>query len=171
MVALAMTVICGFLALAVDLGLAYSIRKSAQSAADAAALAGVGNAFGLGSAAYGTCSPQVVCQVQTPCGPAASPPVSIDSACLYALQNGFSNSANNGYPQTVSVQSGMNVAPNSPPSAPGVVGAHYWIRVGITEQIPLFFGGIFGTTHLSVAVRSLATIVQVQGKTTVALVQ
>jgi uncharacterized membrane protein len=154
MVALAMTVMCGFLALAVDLGLAYSIRKSAQAAADSAALAGAGNA--LGSGVYVACGP----------GPSCGP--STDSAYLYASKNGFSNSSNNGYAQTVSVQSGITVPW---PSETGVVSTNYWVMVVASEQIPQFFSGIFGNTPIIVKVSSVAAIVQVEGHATVALVQ
>lgn len=167
MLAFAMTAIVGFLALAVDLGLAYSIRKSAQAAADAAALAGAQNALGTG--VYSSCTTVVVCQALAPCGAAVgSPPSTIGSACLYALQNGFSNSSNNGYVQTVNVAS--NTA-GAWPGETGVVATDYWVMVQISEQIPQIFSAVLGNPAL-IQVSSVAAIVQ-EGieSATVALVQ
>jgi uncharacterized membrane protein len=171
MVALSLTVMVGMLALSVDLGVAYLTRKSAQAAADAAALAGAGSAFAvLGSVVYGSCPAGVVCQGLTACGAARSPPTNVDSACLYASQNGFSTGGNGG-DQTVMVASNINAAP----LAPGV-STNYWVMVQISQNVPQFFGGILNNTDITVTVTSMAAIVQVIGSgsttaTTVALVQ
>jgi hypothetical protein len=165
MVALAMTTMCGFLALAVDVGVAYSVRKSAQAASDAGALAGAANALGTG--VYGTCGAIVVCQpAPAACGASGSAPyTTLGSACLYASRNGFSSGGNNGS-QTVSVASDINASPN----APGVA-ANYWVMVEVSEEIPRFFGGVLNSPLLFVRTTSVAAVVQVAGATTVALVQ
>jgi Flp pilus assembly protein TadG len=177
MFALAITTICGFLALAVDVGLAYSIRKSAQSAADAAALAGVQQALSaVGTAIYTSCPPGVLCQT-TPVSCTAStanpPQTSIDSACLYASKNGFTTGSNNGYPQTVSVTSNYNDEtdvwgdPHSPPDASSLVTTNYWVEVKISETIPYLFGGLvkntsggWNTKLFTVNVKAVAAITQ-----------
>jgi len=186
MLAVAITTMCGFLALAVDVGLAYTIRKSAQSAADAAALAGAQQAFSAagwsafatqietavnaGQAVSATCPSGVECQPSRTCLPGTPnpPQTNIDSACLYALSNGFSTASNNGYTQTVSVMgSGVN-SPSSYGYALGLgfqapapsMSAYYWVEVGITESIPYLFGGILkNNTLLTVGVKSVAAIV------------
>lgn len=184
MLALAITTICAFLALAVDIGLAYTIRKSAQSAADAAALAGAQQAFSAagwsafattiatevdaGQAASATCPSSVECQASRSClpGTANPPQTNIDSACLYALNNGFSTTSNNGYPQTVSVvASGVN-SPGSYAAGLGfqamapALSAYYWVDVVITESIPYLFGGLVkNSTLLKVRAESVAAIV------------
>jgi uncharacterized membrane protein len=193
MFALALTTICGFLALAVDVGLAYSIRKSAQSAADLAALAGVQQALSvIGTAVYSVgscpatagCTPQKGAEIGCSSSPANPPQNSIDSACLYALRNGFVNgSPNNGYMQTVSVAAFTNPSTpkSSPIYAPGLYVTNYWVYVEITEQVPYLFGGVLsllpGVTIslLSVDVSAVAAIVQTGSgaskKSTISLVQ
>jgi len=189
MFALAITTMFGFLALTVDIGLAYTVRKSAQTAADAAALAGAQQAFNAagwsafatqtatqvdaGQAASATCPSGVECQASRTCSPStANPPqTNIDSACLYALNNGFSTASNNGYTQTVSV---VASAVNPPPAsyviglafqAPGpALSAYYWVHVAVTESIPFLFGEFVRKNGvqvplLTVGVQSLAAIV------------
>jgi uncharacterized membrane protein len=158
------------LALAVDVGLAYSIRKSAQSAADLAAMAGAQQAFGVIGTTYysGTCPATAGCtgqkgaqEVSCVSSPPNPPVTSIDSACLYALKNGFvNNSSNNGYTQTVAVEAYTNASGKSPANAPGVTtSTNYWVYVEITEQIPHLFGGVFGASFLSVDVWAVAGII------------
>jgi Flp pilus assembly protein TadG len=188
MFALAITTMFGFLALTVDIGLAYTVRKSAQTAADAAALAGAQQAFNAagwsafatqtatqvdaGQAASATCPSGVECQASRTCSPStANPPqTNIDSACLYALNNGFSTASNNGYTQTVSV---VASAVNSPGSyatglafqAPApALSAYYWVHVAVTESIPFLFGEFVRKNGvqvplLTVGVQSVAAIV------------
>jgi uncharacterized membrane protein len=164
MFALAITTICGFLALAVDIGLAYTIRKSAQSAADAAALAGAQQALGVvGVANYSSCpGGGVLCTTSTCLPSTANPPLTnIDSACLYALNNGFTTASNNGYTQTVSVTSNYNSAGSSPADAGGLFSTNYWVEVNISETIPYLFGGLVKNSRLfTVSVKSVAAITQ-----------
>ncbi len=185
MFALASTTICGFLALAVDVGLAYSIRKSAQSAADLAALAGAQQALSvIGTAVYAVgscpatagCTPQRGSLVSCVSSPTNPPQNSIDSACLYASKNGFVNSSsNNGYTQTVSMAAFTNPNNTSLNYAPGVKTANYWVYVEISEQIPYLFGGVLNSGFLDVDVSAVAAIIQsgsgVNKKSTIYLVQ
>lgn len=172
-VALAIFVVFSFMALAIDLSLAYIIRESAQSAADAAALGGAARAFSLlkPGGVYTVCTTTAVCQAQSPCPLSfSSPPTSIDSACLYAAQNGFSSGGNNGY-QVVNITSGINGST----FAPGVA-TKYWVMAEVSDQIPQIFGGILNSQLITVKVRSVAAIVDVvvsgsPPNTTVALVQ
>ena len=188
MLALAITTMFGFLALTVDIGLAYTVRKSAQTAADAAALAGAQQAFNAagwsafatqtatqinaGQAASATCPSGVECQASRTCSPStANPPqTNIDSACLYAINNGFSTASNNGYTQTVSV---VASAVNSPGNyaiglafqAPApALSVYYWVHVAVSESIPFLFGEFVRKNGvqvplLTVGVQSLAAIV------------
>ncbi len=169
-VALAIFVVFSFMALAVDLSLAYIIRESAQAAADVAALGGAARAFrflkpGLD---YNLCTTGGVCRTGTESCPTgrgpSSPPTSMDSACLYAAQNGFSTGGN----QVVNITSGINGSL----FAPGVA-TKYWVMAEVSDQIPQIFGGILSSQLITVRVRSVAAIVDVVGSptTTVALVQ
>jgi uncharacterized membrane protein len=194
MFALASLIICGFLALAVDVGLAYSIRKSAQSAADLAALAGAQQALSAISTPYPSSCPSTAgCQstISTSCVPTDPPQNSIQSACLYALKNGFVNGSNNGYTQTVGVAAytqPKNSAPTcpAPPNtfycAQNVLDMDYWVEVQISEQIPYLFGGALNflvpgvnVPFLTVKVSAVAAIVvtgpKAAQKSTISLVQ
>ena len=190
MFALALTTICGFLALAVDVGLAYSIRKSAQSAADLAALAGAQqylSAIGAANFPITSCLATAGCTAQgmlVTC-PASLPQTSIGSACLYAQKNGFVNgSSNNGYQQTVSVAANFNII-NRAPSCPvpqgaaycaqGVTKMNYFVEVVITEQIPHLFGGVLNMPVFNIYASAVAAIIQTgtltSKKSTISLVQ
>jgi Flp pilus assembly protein TadG len=182
MFALAITTICGLLALAVDVGLAYSIRKSAQSAADLAALAGAQQALStIGTTTYskGVCPAAAGCQSAPSTCPGSFPQTSIGTACLYASKNGFVNgSSNNGYTQAVSVAAFTNPLTNpktSPIYAPLLFSTNYWVYVEISEQIPHLFGGAISPSFLNVDVISVAAIVQsgsgANKKSTISLVQ
>ncbi len=170
MVAFAMVAMFAFMALAVDLGLAYGVRKSAQAAADAAALAGAVGAFNLlgPDADYGDkCPPGVVCLAVPASCPLGfpNPPA---GTCLYASLNGFSTGGG-GYRTTVNVQSGVYPSPFAPN-----VRTKYWVMVQVSEQIPRIFGGILNTPFITVTATGVASIVDVIGPpagTTVALVQ
>ena len=187
MLALAITTMFGFLALTVDIGLAYTVRKSAQTAADAAALAGAQQAFNAAGwsafatqtamqinnpqGASATCPSGVECQASRTCSPGtANPPqTNIDSACLYAINNGFSTASNNGYTQTVSVvASAVNssiYAPLLAFQAPApAISAYYWVEVAVSESIPFLFGEFVKKNGvqvplLTVGVQSVAAIV------------
>jgi uncharacterized membrane protein len=180
MFALALITICGFLALAVDIGLAYSIRKSAQSAADMAAMAGAQKAFSVIGVNYqSSCSAAPTglgCQQYPTSCPASFPQNSIGSACLYASQNGFvDGSSNNGYPQTVSVAAYTNALNRIPLYAPGVKGTNFYVYVEITETIPFLFGGVLNLlpklriSPFTVDVNAVAAIIPT--KSTISLVE
>src|SRR5512134_81073 len=95
MVTLVLFAMVGIMGLAVDLGWSYFTKKSAQTAADAAALAAVEAAFAAESdedtnSTY-ECGTEVACVALSQCpSPIPNPPANnIDVGCLYAKQNGF----------------------------------------------------------------------------------
>ncbi|MEN6534867.1 MAG: pilus assembly protein TadG-related protein [Bryobacteraceae bacterium] len=169
MVTLALFVLCGMLGLVVDLGWSYFTKKSAQAAADAAALAAVKAAMddATNIASYTCGSGGAVCvAVPTPC-----PGVSgnLQSACLYAERHGFET----GERQLVTVQaSDRTTAPTvqeacgqggatvaHPPTAdPPCVDTFYWVTVRVTERIPQLFSSIFGNTEGVVSARATAAV-------------
>ena len=59
LVALSVTVLLGFLGLATDIGVLWSIKRKAQTAADAAAVAGANATLGSDSSAYSTAATDV----------------------------------------------------------------------------------------------------------------
>ena len=91
MVTLALFAMSGLIGLAVDLGWSYFSRKTAQSAADASALAAVNQAMdaissGTASLSCGTGGLGCLASA-TGCGGGTTG--NLQSACQYAQQNGF----------------------------------------------------------------------------------
>ncbi len=144
----------GMMGLVVDIGYMHYIRKSAQAAADAAALAAVysfnrtmtGSSFG--------CSLHWMCnQPSWQCPPdlaTASNPV--ETACLYAKQNGFSTGNPN---QNVTIES--QATPNIP-TAPGVSGVGWWITVRVSQNVPQLFSAVLGNPTGTVSARASAAV-------------
>ncbi len=151
MVTVALVPMIAMVGLVTDAGYLYYIKNSAQAAADSAALSAVyrfnrtiaGSSFACDSYDW-------ICRTDpTPCASglttAANPP---ETACLYAKQNGFDTANSN---QSVTIQS--NVTP-TPPTAPGVAGAAYWITVRVSQRVPLLFSAVMGNTSGLVAARA-----------------
>lgn len=157
MVTLALVAMLGMMALAVDLGWGHYVKRSAQKAADAAALAGVYRVFAyVGEEFQIPCTGETVCQEAAPCPlqPPSPPGNSIEATCLYAKNNGFEHQGKNGR-QSV-VVAANNTSP--PPTAPGVT-SRYWITVTATETLPLFFGGVLHNGIFSTTSRATAALV------------
>jgi Flp pilus assembly protein TadG len=140
MTTLAVIALFGVLALAVDVGWAYYLKKSAQSAADAASMAAAIQVLSNVGNATPSCGGNVTCQNATACPSTIATPTTdeISIACLYAQQNGFTAGGNNGT-QNVTVASGTTTPP---PTAPGVNGIYYWVTVRVTQSSPVWFGRV-----------------------------
>jgi len=161
MVTLALFTLMGMIGLVVDLGWSYFRKKSAQSAADAAALAAVRSAILASSSATNVrCGGSIACAstpVECPAGG------NLASACLYAAENGYTN----GGRITVTVQAsdrdtaptvlGCNPPSHHPPTAP-CVDTYYWVTVRISERIPQLFSAVLGNREGGVSARATAAI-------------
>jgi hypothetical protein len=141
------------LGLVADMGYMYYVKKSAQAAADSAALAAVytfnrtmaGSSFDCGIA-WMCNQPARAC----PANPGSSNPV--ETACLYAKENGFST----GTPgQNVTIES--HVTPTVP-TAPGVNGVGWWVTARVTQQVPQLFSAVLGNKTGMVAARASAAL-------------
>ena len=117
----------GFIGLVTDVGYMRYVQRSAQAAADSAALGAVYRFNRTMTGSSFTCSIEWMCNQAKPCpstlASAANP---VDSACLYAKQNGFSASDPR---QTVTIDS---QASSNVPTAPGLANAGWWITVRAT---------------------------------------
>ena len=153
MVTFALTALLGIMALAVDMGLAHFNRKSAQSAADAAAKASIMRALENMANGPAVCGANVGCEDNWGC-PAnvSTPPTNLDTACLYARQNGFANSG------ATSVTLTAHAAPPGPPTAAGVNDVFYWVTVTVTQRSPRLFSAVFGADAQLIAVRATAAV-------------
>src|SRR5690242_5495075 len=96
MVTVALLAMCGLIGMVVDFGWSYFMRREAQAAADAAALAAGNAAMALittsGASAL-SCS-TLSCGSETPCGVGTAGTFS--NACKYAQQNGFTPGGDSG---------------------------------------------------------------------------
>lgn len=158
LVTLSLVALCGVMGLATDLGLDYLAKRRMQSAADAAALSAIRAAFASAGANPVACGGSIVCQAPTNC-PSAVPSVPVtdlDSACIYAQQQGFTEGGHNGR-QHVVVAADIT----SPfVTATGPVAARYWVTVVVTESTPQLFSAVLGNTMATISSRATAAIVE-----------
>ncbi|MCL5742819.1 MAG: pilus assembly protein TadG-related protein [Acidobacteria bacterium] len=157
MVTLASFALCGVMGLAVDLGWSQFVRKSAQTAADAAAMAAAHAALvDIGQGSLPACGVNVACQDPAPCAtPVSNPPqTALDHGCLYAQQNGFQVNGVSGR-QNVMVAGGTT---SPPPTVPGVA-SDYWVTATVSEVVPQLFASLMSRNGM-VAARATAAIVQ-----------
>jgi len=154
LVSLALVAMIGMVSLVVDLGLLYIAKKSAQAAADAAAMAGVEDGFArmAGSTPVRCNDSTTKCQAETACPESVSAPPAdnIMAACLFASRNGFPNKGN----YRVTVEANLN----APPTVPGFP-AHYWMTVRTRQTVPALFSAILNRTMGAAAARATAALV------------
>ena len=168
----------GMVGLAVDLGYMEFLKKSAQTAADTAALAAAaryhsdtGGTPGCsvnGSGRTGNVGP-------TPCvsswqcpntlTTSTSPANAVEAACVYARANGFwpwkaDGAANN---QNVLIDANVTSSSSPPPSAVGAKSAAYYVTVRISQQVRQGFSAILGNANGMVSARATAAIVPGRG--------
>jgi hypothetical protein len=145
LVTLSLFAMCGLLGLAVDLGWSYFVKKSAQDAADAAALAYVYRVF-------------------------AGHEDNLATGLMYAQQNGFAPGGNGGRQnvtfstpnqgtQPVTRQDGTTVPGCA--SSPGLIGCvEYSVTVRTAETIPQLFSAVLGNASGVSSARATAAIVE-----------
>jgi len=158
LVTFALVAMCGLMGLAVDLGWSYYVKKSEQTAADAAALAAINSAKmrnpGGPPYACGTSSTSLFCNHAPIACSSISTSSNLYSACQYARQMGFTDGSGN---VTVTVASDITTPA---PTVPGVQVA-YWVTVRVTQQIPQLFSAVLGNTTGTVSARATAAITNV----------
>lgn len=149
LVTLASVPLFGLLGLVVDLGWMEFVKKSAQTAADAAAMAAVLQFQSTVFSTNPTCGTGgVVCQSATSCNPA--PTNYLHSGCDYAASNGFSASGN----QNVTLASGVG----APPTTTGLNSATYWVTARVSQSVPQLFSAVLGNTSGMVTARATAAL-------------
>ncbi len=151
-VCLSLSVLFAVIGLAVDLGYAYMIRVTEQSAADSAAQAAARyasqNGFTCGVGGL-TCNSTYTCA-----NPPVTPPVTaLEAGCLYAQANGFLNTGN----QTVTL-----IANNTaPPNEAGNTSPVLWIQASVTQTVHnsfLYWAGFHSGTVASQAIAGVRAI-------------
>ena len=149
LVTLSLFAMCGLLGLAVDLGWSYFVKKSAQNAADSAALAEAYQALAQGGETGTSFA-----------GDSAT-------ALWYAKQNLFEPGGNRGR-QNVTVTAGAvqltrqdgSTVPSCATN-PTLIGCvDYWVTVRTAETIPQLFSAVLGNTTGLSSARASAAIVR-----------
>jgi hypothetical protein len=145
--AVALFVLAGMMALAIEVGWSRYVQKEAQSAADAAALAAAVEAFRAGD--FANPNSGVATQSAAEC-PAFG---NLDAACDYAEANGFVSGGDYGR-QSVQVAAGLDSA------APGVpdVPVDYWVQVTARHNLPQLFSGVISHIGLSPTAKATAAV-------------
>ena len=139
--------------LVTDLGYMQYVKKSTQSAADAAARAAIIEFHKANFGGSYSCGGSVVCQA-TPqyCDPTMTTPSNpIENGCLYAKQNGFLHSSS----QDVTYVSGTSA---SPPTVAGLSSASYWVTFRVTQVVPQLFSAVAGNMSGMVTSRATAAV-------------
>jgi len=148
LVTLSLFTMCGLLGLAVDLGWSYFVKKSAQNAADSAALAEAYQALANGG--------------ETATSFSGDPTVAVG----YASQNLFTQGGNSGRQNvtvtpitgTVTRLDGTTVQSCANPGMVGCV--DYAVTVRTAETIPQLFSAVLGNTTALSSARATAAIVR-----------
>lgn len=147
---LAMIPMCMIVGLVVDVGMAYSTKTSARTAAEMGALAAVQSAidsiYSGGSYSCGSLG----CQSADVCPTSGN----LKAVCLYATTNGFTNAASGA--QTVQVSAGTGTPP-----VPNVTSANYWVKVQIAQRNGLTFGAMSGLQWVNPTATAVAAAVNV----------
>jgi Flp pilus assembly protein TadG len=151
LVTLALMAMCGLMGLAVDLGWAFYVRRSAQAAADAAALGATRTAFQSNLSA--DCVSMGCSSTPVSCSAANS--TSLIAGCSYAQRNGFAPGGHNGH-QTVTIQANTG----NPASATGV-NSSYWVTVRATETVPQLFSAVLGHPLATVSARATGALTNI----------
>ena len=144
--------IFGVLGLVTDLGYMHYVKMTAQSAAEAAAQSAMIDFHqNTGASAY-SCGGNVVCASnETACAAGiTSPANSIQDGCMYAQAHGFTSAG------AVTYQTGVS---STPPTAPGMGQAAYWVTFRTYKTVPQLFSAVLGNTSGLVVGRSTAAIV------------
>jgi Flp pilus assembly protein TadG len=154
MVTLAMIPMFGILGLVTDFGYMHYVKMSAQTAAEAAARATIINYHETVGGSNPVCGTGgVVCSSDpsTCASNITTPTNSIERGCMYAQAHGF-NSTN----QWVTYQAGVG---STPPTAPGMGTASYWVTFRVVQRVPQMFSAVIGNPSGLVAARSTSAVI------------
>jgi len=150
--ALSFPVTLALVGFVVDVGWAHFRKQAAQTAAQSAAFAG---AIAAQNATNQTCANGWTCQGATACPSSLTTPGDpVQAACLYAIQNGFTNGSTRPA-QTVTVAANTTSASSSGVSG---VSPSYWIAVTVTERLPLTFLSVLGQQFATVSYKAISGV-------------
>jgi hypothetical protein len=138
MLTLSLPLTIGMIGLVVDVGWAYWRKEACRTAADSAAIAAAVNAKK---------SSTFTVQSATACPQNPSASVPLQSGCLYATQNGFTNGSN-----------GHSVTMAGGTSALGSIQPTYWVTAKVSENISALFSRVLGQSATTVSSSATAGV-------------
>ena len=149
-VSLSLFFLFAIIGLSVDLGYAYMIKVSAQTAADSAAQAA---AIYASQHSYTCGTGGLTCNTSYTCAnPPVTPPVTaLEAGCLYAQANGFLNTGS----QTVTLIANDSTPPNETGNNSPVL----WIQASVTQTVNnsfLYWAGFHSGNVASQAIAGLS---------------
>jgi hypothetical protein len=150
LIALVLPVLFMATAFVLDIGWSYYIGKKAQTAADAAALAAVGDVLQqVGPGGSLQCGTSVQCQAAGSCPTTGN----LHDGCQYGSANGFSQGGDSG-------RQSFSIAANTTTNAPGIptIPVAYWTQVVAQNTLPKWFSGMISPAVLSPAARATAAL-------------
>jgi hypothetical protein len=153
LVTFALVPMVAFIGFVTDFGRMHYLQKSAQAAADAAALAAVYRFNSTMAGSSFSCSIGWMCnQPSRTCPDLTNATNPVEAACLYAKNNGFSTANPR---QNVLIES--QVTPQLP-TAPGVRNAAWWITVRVSQTVPQLFSAVLGNRTGTISARASAAV-------------
>src|SRR5215831_302389 len=154
MLTFSMILLFGMLGLVLDLGWGFFVKRSAQSSADAAALAAVRKAYGvIGQQGSYACGANLDCQVTAVSCSSVGNSSNLYNGCQYAQHNFDLRPTSQ---QNLRMSSGT-----STPfvTATGNIEVKYWVTATVAGQIPQSFSAVLGNTTLTSSARATAAVV------------
>jgi hypothetical protein len=154
MFTLLMVPLFGVAGLVIDLGYLHYTKMSAQTAAEAAAMAAIIDFHAnVGGASPACGQPGIVC-AETPvtCPQTiTTPSSSLEKGCMYAQSHGFTGSN-----RWVTYQAGVG---STPPTKTGMGSASYWVVFRVMQKVSSISSAIFDSPSGLVAARSTAAVI------------
>lgn len=150
-----------FMGLAMESGLAFYLRQSAHAAAESAAMGAVLSAMSSVSGSSITCgtstsgpqcgSGSTAATATCSASPNSPPKTNFDSACLYAIQNGF----------TPGGSTSVKLSANNTSPAPGApnVTVIYWTQATVATRQTQMFSSLFSSSGLFTGATATAALV------------
>ena len=156
------------LGLVTDIGYMLYVKKGAQKAADAAAISAISRFHSEVGGSVFLCSGSTgltpcVSNYQCPAG-LTTATNAVESACLYAKQNGFWPWKSDNTPSNQNVLIDTNTASSvaPPPMAPQIHSAGYYVSVRVAQKVPQLFSAVFGNQFGTVAARATGAVTPAQ---------
>lgn len=145
-------VLLGLVGCVVDFGWTYWKKMACGTAATSAAIGAVVAANAAANQSCGSGTTHWNCSAYTCPSTLSKDSIAsdLDNGCLYAKQNGFTNSGR----QTVTLVGGTG----NPPAA-STISTMYYVTATVSERVPTLFSAVLGGQWMQVSAQSTAAII------------